>query len=305
MKSCILYNADAGSAEYLQPMLDHCVQSIGCELRPIESGALSRGVRASVEEGFERLIVAGGDGTVSEAVNSLAPDFDRLELAVLPFGTGNDFARSLGIPLDEAGIRGYLRLDRPAVRVDIMSSDGDAPFYIANAANGGLGGSVAQTVDPEFKQRWGALAYWTSAFNTAMDYPIYRARIEADDAFLEEEIAAIAIANGRYVGGGFPVAPDALIDDGFLDVTIVPPLPVLELATSGLNFALNRSEFATSIRRFRARRVHVQSDPTLPFSIDGESETTLDATFEVVPRALRIIPGPLEPALTAFANVST
>lgn len=272
----------------------------GCDLRPSDKpGDLPALSRAAVDEGFERIVVAGGDGTISEALNGIAPDFDRVEVAVLPFGTGNDFARSLGIPLDEASLRDYLSLETPPVRVDLVKVQGRGAAYFANAANGGLGGSVAREIESETKQRWGPIAYWMTAVSTAIDHPVYNARIELDGQVLEQEITAIAIANGRYVGGGFPVAPDALIDDGLLDVVVVPPLPVLDLAASSLNFALHRNDLATDVGQYRCRRVHVQARPQLPFSIDGEPGSTFDATFDIVPRALRVIPGPIEPALSS------
>lgn len=295
MKSCIVYNAD--STDELRPLLDYCAQHSGCELRPSSKpGGIQLLVRAAMDDAFERIVVAGGDGTLSEVVNGIAPDFGRVEVALLPFGTGNDFARSLGIPLDEAGIRNYLAFDQTPVQVDLVAiNDGAACF--ANAANGGLGGSVAKVIESESKERWGPVAYWMSALSTAMDSQTYHARIDLDGELIEQEIVAIAVANGRYVGGGFPVAPDAFINDGMLDITIVPPLPIVELATSGLNFALSRTEMATNVRRYRAKRVRIHAEPQLPFSIDGETASTFDASFQVLPKVLRILPGPLESAL--------
>lgn len=295
-KACIVFNEKAGSTEELNPLLEHCAARTGAVLRPsLRPGHLRELVRTAVADGYDRIVIAGGDGTVSEALNGIAPDFGAAEIAVLPFGTGNDFARSLGIPLDEQGLRQYLTLDAAPVRVDVVSMTGGACF--ANAANGGLGGSVAQAIDPDSKERWGALAYWMSALSTAMDPQIHRVRIDLDTEHLEQDIVAVAVANGRFVGGGFPVAPDALINDGLLDVTVVPPLPVIELAASGINYALNRTELATQVERYQTRRIRIQSDPPLPFSIDGEARTTADVTFEVVPGVLRAIPGPVEPAL--------
>ena len=106
------------------------------------------------------------------------------------------------------------------------------------------------------------------------------------------------VTNGIYVGGGFAIAPSAKLDDGLLNITAIPVLPVLELLAEGLNFALSGTLYPSSLLTFQARRVHVQSTPNMPFSFDGEPSLHVDAVFEVLPQALRIVTGEHPPGIT-------
>ena len=128
--------------------------------------------------------------------------------------------------------------------------------------------------------------------------PEFDVVLTLDKASIRSRVFGLAIANGRFVGGGFTIARDAYLDDGFLDVVVVPVLPTMDLLAAGLNYVTGLVGGADSIRTFKARSVSVTSAPPMPFSIDGESKREVEAAFDVIPHALRVVPGPQAPALS-------
>ncbi len=299
MRICLIFNPQAGTAERIKDFLLHLTSDYRCELRPTsrEHGASAIASEAA-QEGFDRIVVAGGDGSVNEAINGIAPHFDAVELGVLPFGTGNDLARSLGIlPEDmEAACRFAFGPHVAAIDVVKVSSD-HGKSYCVNAANGGVGGRVSIDVRAEDKQRWGPMAYWMTSLSRLIDLQEFSVSMQLDDHTMDFTTLGLAVANGRYVGGGFPIAPRALLNDGLLDVTVLPVLPMFELMAAGLNFTLGREHRDARVQHYRARRVRIHAEPDMPFSIDGETVVRMDATFEALPLALRVVVGRDAPGL--------
>jgi diacylglycerol kinase family enzyme len=133
------------------------------------------------------------------------------------------------------------------------------------------------------------MAYWLTAFSKLSELQESRVQLELDSETIDITTYGLAVANGKYVGGGFPVAPIARLDDGLLDVTAVPILPTIELLASGVDFILGRHHAADRVRTMRSSRVRVIAEPRLIYSFDGESIRGVDATFEIVPGAMRIV----------------
>ena len=299
-KTCLLFNAAAGSARAAEDTIREFVQRSGVELRPTRRpGDVEPLMRGILDDGFARVIVAGGDGTISQAVLALAPDFGRIEVAIAPLGTGNDLARALSI--DAANLEAALKnaLESSARPMDVIQVDDDhGRAHFINAASGGIAGKVAAEVDAEDKQMLGPMAYWMTAVSELADPQPYQVELEFDDGRREQlDVYGLYLANGRYVGGGFTVAPDALLDDGLLDLTAIPALPMLELMGVGLRIALGGQTDDPRLPRFRSSRVHLRSEPDMHFSVDGEPARAIEAQLEVLPGVLRIVPGPNPEAL--------
>lgn len=303
MRHCLIYNPQAGTADRLKEFILQLKPEHRCELWPTFPQAGAKPLaRKAIDEGFDRIIAAGGDGTISQVVNGIAPDFDAVELAVLPMGTGNDLARSLGPGPDQFSAACRTVFGGTVAPIDVMQIECDGQLsWCVNVANGGLGGQVAADVHSRDKQRWGALAYWMTSVSHLIDLPVFDVQMELDDVQMELQTVGIAVANGRFVGGGFPIAPGALLNDGVLDVTVVPVLPTHELMAAGLNSALGRNRQDSRVRHHRAHQVHLRSTPEMPFSIDGELVRPLDATFRVIPSVLRVVVGD-EPQAVVMAS---
>lgn len=300
MKTAVICNVQAGSASSAREAIETAAARRGWPLVvPPDGVSIPQVARQIVERGVERLVVAGGDGTLSQVVNGVAPYLERIRLGIVPAGTGNDLARSLGLThIDVEGYFAAFESERwRAIDVVHAVLGPAAHVYFLNTANGGLGGAVAEDVDPRSKQLWSSFAYWLATLTQLAELQSYQVAIEYDGRNWRGEVYGVAIANGRYVGGGFKITPQAWLDDGFLDLTALPVLPTVDLLATGLNVALEREGAAEHLTRLRARRIHLHATPELPFSIDGELLRTADASFEVMPAALLVSPGPEPVAL--------
>lgn len=300
MRVCLIYNPKAGGAESIKDFFHHLTGAHRCEVRAVSEGHSASGLaREAVDEGFARIVVAGGDGTVNGVVNGIAPDFNRVVLAVLPLGTGNDLARALGFSAENPRQAAEAVFEAATERIDLIRiRSGTATSYCVNVANAGLGGHVAGDVRVGDKQRWGALAYWMTSVSRLVSMNPVQVRMAIDERKMEVAAFGLAIANGRFVGGGFPIAPRACLNDGLMDITVVPLLPPLELMAAGLNFTLGRNHREDRIRSYSGKRVHVVAESEIPFSVDGEPIRRLEGVFETVPRALRVVVGENPPGLS-------
>jgi diacylglycerol kinase (ATP) len=291
-KICLIYNAHAGGEADVQMALHRYAGQLSGEICPAEGpGETRRLARDAVQRGVDRLVIAGGDGTINTVINAIAPRFAETELALLPLGTGNDLARSLGLPVDDLEESARIAFQGTAIPLDLGRVTGGGESYFVNAASGGVGGTVASDIAAAEKIRWGALAYWRTAITKLTQLSEYEVKLSLDDRTLELPLYGLVVANGRFVGGGFEIAPRARLNDGQLDVTTIPVLPASELLVAGLNFGLQRFDQATAIKFYRARRIEITSQPAIPFSVDGEPMRTYNATFEVIPGAIRMVAG--------------
>ncbi|HEX2254677.1 MAG TPA: diacylglycerol kinase family protein [Thermoanaerobaculia bacterium] len=258
------------------------------------AGHAERLAREAIDQGFERVVAAGGDGTMNEVLNGLAPDFSCACLGVLPVGTGNDFVRSIGVPDDVEAALEVLRRDR-RMAVDVARAvSADRTRYFLNMSAGGFSKEVDAALDPEVKARWGALSYFRSAAQALPELTAYQARVTVDDEVLEVSLFAMVVANARYVASGIKAAPSARLDDGRLDVLIFPEMPVGRLAMLVPRALLGLHEGSDQVIVRRAREVEVASEPPITFNVDGELMGDEPIRFTLFPRALQMVVGRLE-----------
>ncbi|GAA0315855.1 lipid kinase YegS [Sphingomonas oligophenolica] len=171
----------------------------------------------------DRIVAGGGDGTVNEvfAAAFRAGSFEHCSFGILPLGTANDFARSTGIPIDDMTAALRLALAAPVRWIDMGVLD-DSPFV--NLVTGGFGSRVTAETDPALKRALGGFAYVLTGLSRARQLTACRGRFTARDFSWEGSFLALAIGNGRQAGGGIPLCTEALLNDGELDLMIVPEL---------------------------------------------------------------------------------
>lgn len=294
MNVCILYNPKAGSAGLIAALRHELAGRVGlCLVETTDADDLRRKAAETARGGCDLLAVAGGDGTLHAVVNALGPDFPATPLAVLPLGTGNDFCRTLGVPLDPLPAADLF----PAGErrgIDVVRVEGAACCRFAiNAVTGGFSGRVAADVTGELKGFWGPLAYLRGALGTVIDPPRHRLTVRFDGGPAEVfDALNLVVANGRTAAGGLSVAPRANPEDGLLDVVIVRSGDTLDLSIVAARLMEGDYLDEANVLHRRARRVEIASDPPLPVSIDGEPAEGPRFVFEVVPRALRFVVGP-------------
>lgn len=284
-ETCVIVNPAAGRAEEGQALIEEDERLRGCKIeytsRDGDIGQL----------GYQRVIVAGGDGTLNDVINAVGIE-EPPTLGLLPLGTANDFARSLGIPLDLEGALDVIeRGERHAV--DVIRVRGSEKERLGiNVSAGGFSGAVDEELDADVKGRWGAFAYLRTALGAMTELETYDIVLRFDDGE-EDRLSSfnVAVANGRYVGGGIPVAPKARFDDGLLDVVVLKAGTLASLAALAPRILVGEHAEDEMVEYRRARRLEVSSDPPMRFNVDGELFAKGDLQFEVVPRALTFIAG--------------
>ena len=169
------------------------------------------------------IVAGGGDGTINEvfAAGYAAGLPAECALGILPLGTANDFAHSAGVPIKD--LTAALRLAASAPRLWIDAGLVDARFFI-NLVSGGFGSRVTVETDPKLKQRLGGLAYAITGISHFAELSENRGVFRAEDFSWEGHFLAMAIGNGRQAGGGISLCPNALIDDGLLDLMVLPTM---------------------------------------------------------------------------------
>ncbi len=248
--------------------------------------------REAARDGCSTVVAGGGDGTVHEVVGGLAAGdaVDRVRLGLVPLGTGNDLARSLGVPDEPHEALSLLRRN-PSARMDLVDATaGGREVTAVNFALGGFAGDIDRHVTRDRRRLWGGLVYLRAAAAGLADLRTYRARLVLDGERLPElSLLALIVANGRELGHGIPVAPEARLDDGRLDVVAVLADPPARIPLTVARLLAGRHLDAPGVLWRRARRIEVRSDPPMPFNADGQPLGTGPATFEVRPQALRVV----------------
>ena len=245
-------------------------------------------VRQALSAGVRRFVAAGGDGTVNEIAAALLSARSGSPLGILPFGTGNDLARSLGVPLDlERAAR--LLVDGEERAIDIVRVGAERPGIMVNASVAGLGGDITEGLDRELKRTWGSAVYLRMALDGVASAASFHARIDLDGEGMETQLTNVVVANGKFLGGGIPVAPLARPDDGLLDVIVLPALSTARLFGLVPLYLTGRQHWSRRVTHRRARSVCVEAVSPMPVTIDGEPAGTGRVTYEVVPGAVRVI----------------
>lgn len=261
---------------------------------------------AMAKDGYELIVAAGGDGTISEIADGILRSSDvamaRPRLGILPCGTGSDLARTLkldGSPADMVRrlTQGTGRLI-DAARVNFISADGrKSERHFINIASLGLSGPTSKAVNAAKRSNAasGQMVFMWHTIKELSRYRFQTVRITVDDQTpIEAKVALVAAANGRYFGGGMMIAPDAIEDDGLLDVVIFRGAAKLKLILDLrlLYTGAHRNHPQVTILRGKKVLVEPVGDPALNtalLDVDGEAPGQIPALFEVLPKAIRVM----------------
>ena len=289
-KTCIILNPAAGKARDLDDLVARLKRVPNAEIRLTgRRGSAARFARTALRKGRDIIVAAGGDGTLNEVVNGVGENLRDAHVGLLPLGTGNDFARTIAVPDDlEAAID--LIVGGETRAVDLVRVTSDEVRYFVNVSAGGFSGLVDEKLTPEMKKTWGPLAYLRGAAAALSELRAYRTTLAFDNSeSLTLDLYNAVVANGRYVGGGTLIAPEASIDDGLLDIVLIPQRSAAELALLAAQVAMGTHLTSDAIVFRRAANLTVNSKPGMWFNVDGELVGNEPARFEILPRALRFI----------------
>ncbi len=233
------------------------------------------------------LILGGGDGTISGLVD-LMVGHDVI-LGVLPLGTANSFARTLGIPLDIEGAVEVIRTGAPR-RIDLGMIDGD---YFANCAAMGISPKIAETVPHGLKKILGRVGYlgW-AAYQFTRFRPFTLIVGEGDDA-VRMRVVEVRISNGPY-HGGTELVDAAAVDSGEIVVQAVGGHVKRRLVKNWVASVLRHDSRHEEVRDFRGKSLRIDTIPRLPISIDGEVLARTPVTAKVAAGIIRVM-APVQP----------
>jgi diacylglycerol kinase (ATP) len=229
---------------------------------------------------------------VNEVVNGIAGRAG-LDIAVIPRGTGWDFARSLGLPRNVEQAVAVALGDRTRTidlgRVSYRRWEGDeAQSWFANVASVGMSGAIAQRANDTSKALGGKVSYVWATFAVFARWSNDEVEVSVDGETRRTRMHDVVVANGPYFGGGMKICPEAEPDDGKFDVLLIGDLTKRDLLLTlpktfrGAHLPHPKAEL------LRGSLVSVNAPEALPIQLDGEQPGTTPARFEIVPQALRV-----------------
>ena len=300
MKSRLIVNPVSGtdSAPELLPVLNERLRERFGDVdivMTVGRGDAARLAEGAAREGYERLFVAGGDGTLNEALNGVAAvegALRRVTFGLIPLGTGNDFANALGLPQDDVEEAVAVLAEGRTIAADVGVLN---ERFFVNVSAGGFIAEVSDAVNPQLKTLAGKFAYVIGGAQVLMDYEPVGARVRAaggdEYGAHETELEMFAVCNSRLVGGGRLIAPHAIIDDGLLDVCLVGEMSTLEFVSLLSSVAGGDHIEDERVHYFTARALDIEFDRTIKVNTDGEVLETDRCRYRLLPRAARFLAG--------------
>lgn len=242
-----------------------------------EGGDAQRLVGEALAAGYGQVVAGGGDGTLRDVAEAMGLAATQASLALLPLGTANDFARAAGVPLEPQAALDLLEV--PARPID-LGRVGDQLFL--NMATGGFGSQVTANTSEDLKKVLGAAAYLFTGLSRFSELQAASVELQGPGFQWQGELLALGIGNGRQAGGGHVLCPEATVDDGLLDIGILPAPQ--EVAGALRDLLAGDGLFV----RARLPWVEIKGAQGLDMNLDGEPLQAASLRFEAMPQALRV-----------------
>ncbi|OWQ34497.1 lipid kinase YegS [Pseudomonas sp. DrBHI1] len=242
-----------------------------------EGGDAQRLVGEALAAGYGQVVAGGGDGTLRDVAEAMGLAATQASLALLPLGTANDFARAAGVPLEPQAALDLLEV--PARPID-LGRVGDQLFL--NMATGGFGSQVTANTSEDLKKVLGAAAYLFTGLSRFSELQAASVKLQGPGFQWQGELLALGIGNGRQAGGGHVLCPEATVDDGLLDIGILPAPQ--EVAGALRDLLAGDGLFV----RARLPWVEIKGAQGLDMNLDGEPLQAASLRFEAMPQALRV-----------------
>lgn len=288
-KVLLVYNPKAGNGLF-KNNLDHLVEMFQRKkmqlipLRLDRVGILNE-VFPHIKPGeYQKIIAAGGDGTIHIVVNAMMEHQIDLPLAVFPAGTANDFAYYFDFPHDINGMT-KVALEENYTYTDVGRVNSQ---YFINVASMGFLVDVSQKTDPNLKNTLGIISYYLKGMTEITNLRPINVKITSDEFTAEEKIYFMLVMNGRSAGGFKRIAPKAEIDDGLFDVMLFREMPIIDLPPLLVNVMSGQHTENKNVVFFQTRKLYVESDQQISTDMDGEKGEKFPLDIEVVPRALKV-----------------
>lgn len=288
-KALLIYNPISG-LRIVPKKLDHILarfMEAGVVIQPIRLGSAGMTQLSELleKERYSFIMASGGDGTICAAMNSMLKEGINLPFGIIPSGTCNDTARSLGIPsnLDKAL---DVILKGNTIEVDTGLINGET--YFLNSCAGGTFAEVSYDTNDDMKKSIGAVAYYLKGLSEFTNVKPFHAKVTVDDRVIEEELVLFLILNGKHVAGLNNVISRANVQDGLMDIILVKKCYPLELAGLAINVLSDNLERERHAIQLQTRTCSIESDSHLFISVDGEKIGQLPITVSFLNKNLRV-----------------
>lgn len=250
-----------------------------------EAGDIHRYIGEACHRSIELVVVGGGDGSVNEAANSiLAREGKVPALGIMPLGTANDFATSCHIPGEPLE---SLKLALTGESTAIDAVQANERFFL-NVATAGFGAAVTANTPVALKNFLGGGAYTIAGLVQALDFEPYPSRVLTPDGEYSAQLLIGAVCNGRTAGGGQALAPEALLNDGLLDVLIINRFSMSDVRLV-LEELKNPGAESKFVQRFKTPWLEGESDYKIPVNLDGEPYAAKQIRFSVQANAIKVV----------------
>jgi YegS/Rv2252/BmrU family lipid kinase len=305
-KVTLIYNPTAGPQEEEAdiPQVADYLQGHGFQVKVRATRRPGDATELACQAALERqyaVLVAGGDGTLNEAVHGLVGS--QTALGVLPAGTGNVWARELGLPVDT-----LTRLQRLLAAAQLMGDAAVRTIDVGRAndryfllwAGIGIDAQVTAELEPRERstKRLGILPYMFAAVQVSLAFRGVPITIKADGKTIRGRTLLVVISNAQLYGGLVRIAPTAQLDDGYLDLVVFKGFGVQDMLAHLIGVFTGRHLRDPRVRFLRARHIQVDVSQPLPVQVDGDRIGSTPMTFQVIPAALQIlVPRTMPPAL--------
>ena len=251
--------------------------------------------RDAIRDGIKQVMAVGGDGLVNEVVNGLLTAGNpEVRLGIIPCGTGNDLARMLGLPRDTVAAAQHLAHSKQTRMIDAAEvtcaiNGQQQARYFANDANLGFAAEVVERLERTGKFSRGTAPYFTALLLTALRHRNHEFTLQWDGQSTTQRLTTVLICNGQSTGSGMRVAPDAILDDGALDLIVVGRLRPWEILWHAPKIYRGTHVAISKVSVHRVQRVSATSPSPLSVVADGELIGKSPAHFRVLPAALRLM----------------
>lgn len=240
---------------------------------------------------YDTIIAAGGDGTVNCVINGVIEAGADCAIGIVPLGTANDFATACGISLEPQQALDLI-IGGPARAIDLGKLN-DRVFM--NIASGGYGTSATADAAQEAKDLLGAVSYAITGLREAANLQAHHAQISGPNFAWEGDFYALAVGNGRQAGGGFQVCPRALLDDGLLDLMILPEMPFPQLLLLARTLRTGELADQDAIVYAQLPWLDISAEQPVQVNLDGEPREETQMHFEALPGRVRVYVTPQAP----------
>jgi YegS/Rv2252/BmrU family lipid kinase len=275
---------------------------------PFEAHFTNRRLHASIiarnkiKEGYSKIIVVGGDGTMNEVINGVFAQqrilTTEVMLGIISVGTGNDWARMFNIPADYEGAVRTIKEQKTFIQdaglVSYRKNGKEWKRYFINIAGMGFGARVVERSNRmKEKGKSGPFLYFYNIFYSLLRYKSQKAEIEIDGTSYDRSIFSLNVGIGKYNGGGMIQVPHAIADDGLYSITLIKKIGKLNILANLKRLYNGSITKHSKVETYMARSVQIGGSPRLQVETDGETLGHGPVSFKIIPRSVRVISGEL------------